>query len=100
MRTLTVQQVAALDGATIVDVREPDEVAAMSVPGAVTMPMSTLMDHLDELPEGTLHILCHSGGRSARVTAYLDEHGYDAINVDGGITAWHAAGLPTTASAG
>jgi len=56
--------------------------------------MSTLPEHLDELPEGTVYVLCHSGGRSAKVTAYLEQQGYDAVNVSGGITAWQAAGLP------
>ena len=39
-------------------------------------------------------MLCHSGGRSARVTQFLEQQGYDAVNVDGGILEWEAQGLP------
>jgi rhodanese-related sulfurtransferase len=56
--------------------------------------MGEIASRLDELPEGTIYVLCHSGGRSARVTQFLEQQGYDAVNIDGGITAWEAAGLP------
>ena len=95
MKSVTVEEAAALGSdATIVDVREPNEVAEVRVDGALTLPMSSLMEHLDELPDGTFYVLCHSGGRSARVTQALEQQGYDAINVEGGITAWEQAGLP------
>jgi rhodanese-related sulfurtransferase len=38
--------------------------------------------------------VCRSGARSARVTAYLIQAGWDAVNVDGGMRAWAAAGRP------
>jgi len=95
VNSLTPEQVAALDHPVIIDVREPDELARIRVDGAVAIPMGEITERLDELPEGTLHILCHSGGRSARVTQYLERNGYDAVNIDGGIMAWHQAGLPT-----
>jgi rhodanese-related sulfurtransferase len=47
------------------------------------------------VPTGTpVHIICQSGGRSARATATLTAHGYDAVNVEGGTSAWIAAGNP------
>jgi rhodanese-related sulfurtransferase len=94
MKSITPTEFAQLDGATLVDVREPAEVAEVAVEGAVLLPMSTFQEHLDELPDGTVHILCHSGGRSARVTQFLEQQGYDAVNVEGGITQWQAEGLP------
>jgi rhodanese-related sulfurtransferase len=39
------------------------------------------------------------GGRSAQVTQYLRQQGVDAVNVDGGMLAWEAAGRPLTADA-
>jgi rhodanese-related sulfurtransferase len=56
--------------------------------------MGELAERLDELPDGTIHVLCHSGGRSARVTEYLEQQGRDAVNIDGGIVAWAQADLP------
>ena len=78
----------------IIDVREPDEFAAGHVPGAVNLPMSTLGDHLDELPEGAFDVICQIGGRSARVVQALEARGFDATNVDGGTGEWAASGYP------
>ncbi|CAN5503966.1 rhodanese-like domain-containing protein [soil metagenome] len=94
MKSVTPQELAAIPGASIIDVREPDELRVVRTEAAIPMPMSTLMDHLDELPDGPLYILCHSGARSARVASYLEQQGYDAANVTGGILDWEAAGLP------
>jgi rhodanese-related sulfurtransferase len=94
MRSVTPEQFAALPGAALIDVREPDELRAVRTASAVPIPMGEIASRLDELPEGTIYVLCHSGGRSARVTQFLEQQGYDAVNIDGGITAWEAAGLP------
>ena len=79
---------------TLLDVREDDEWAAGHAPDAVHLSMSTLTGRLDELPAGPLAVICRSGGRSARVTAYLAGQGRDAVNVDGGMLAWEAEGRP------
>jgi rhodanese-related sulfurtransferase len=82
-------------GATLLDVREPDEWAAGHAPEAVHIPMSELAGRLGELPaEESVYVICRSGGRSARVTAFLNANGWDATNVDGGMQSWHAAGRP------
>jgi rhodanese-related sulfurtransferase len=39
-------------------------------------------------------VICHVGARSAQVAHWLRAQGYDAHNVDGGMIAWEAAGLP------
>ncbi|MGK9146500.1 rhodanese-like domain-containing protein [Plantibacter flavus] len=95
MQEITPTELSTLEQAVIIDVREADEVAVMSVPGALHLPMSSFLDHLEDVPrEETVYVLCHSGGRSARVTGYLEQQGYDAVNVTGGILAWSASGLP------
>ena len=94
MKSVTPQEFAALEGAALIDVREPNELAQVRTELAQPLPMSTLQDHLDELPDGPIYVLCHSGARSARVTQFLEQQGYDAINVEGGITEWEAQGLP------
>ncbi|MGH3771816.1 MAG: rhodanese-like domain-containing protein [Pseudonocardiaceae bacterium] len=84
--------------AVLLDVRENDEWAAGHAPGAVHVPMGQVARRLDELatmfPERPVYVVCRSGGRSARVTAYLTQEGWDAVNVDGGMRAWAAAGRP------
>jgi rhodanese-related sulfurtransferase len=74
----------------LLDVREPDEIATASIPWAITIPMGTIPERLGELPtDKPIAVLCHGGGRSARVTAFLNQNGYpDAVNVAGGIDAW------------
>jgi rhodanese-related sulfurtransferase len=94
MRSVTPLEFAALEGAHLIDVREPAELEAVRTEVAQPLPMSTLQDHLGELPEGTVYVLCHSGARSARVAQFLEQQGYDAVNVEGGILEWEAAGLP------
>jgi rhodanese-related sulfurtransferase len=79
--------------AVLLDVREDDEWAAGHAPGAVHVPMGDIPARLAELPaDDTLYVVCRSGGRSARVTAYLNANGWDAVNVDGGMQAWQAGG--------
>ena len=94
MKSITVQQLRERQGVPLVDVREPHEYAAGHVPGAVNLPMSTIGEHLDELPDGPFDVICQVGGRSARVTQALEARGYDPTNVDGGTGDWIAAGYP------
>jgi rhodanese-related sulfurtransferase len=50
---------------------------------------------LTDIPAtGTVYLMCAAGGRSAQATAYLEDQGYDAVNVTGGIIEWQRGGLP------
>jgi rhodanese-related sulfurtransferase len=72
--------------AVVLDVREDDEWAAGHIEGATHIAMGTVPTRLDEVPEGDpIYVTCRSGGRSARVTAWLNQNGYDAVNVGGGM---------------
>lgn len=88
------------EDAAIVDVREQDEWDAGHAPTAVHLPMGELAGRLDELPDGLVHVICRSGGRSARVTAYLNANGWEAVNVDGGMQSWAAEGKPMACASG
>ncbi len=95
MDTITVTELAALSEATIIDVREPDEFAQVRAAGAVNVPMSQIIERIDELPaDETLYVICAVGGRSAKVAEYLESRDYDVVNVEGGTYAWTDAGLP------
>lgn len=85
---------AALPADTVLlDVREQDEWDAGHAPNAQHIPMGELAGRLDELPaDSEVLVICRSGGRSARVTAYLNANGWDARNVDGGMQSWQATG--------
>ncbi|TIH36160.1 rhodanese-like domain-containing protein [Subtercola vilae] len=89
MNQITVDQLAILEEPTLIDVREPDEYTAGHVPGAVNHPLSELTGRIADVPnEGPVYVICQSGGRSAKATTLLIEHGIDAINIEGGTTAW------------
>lgn len=98
---ITVEQLAERLAADptlrIVDVREPDEFAEVRVPAAVSIPLSTVPDHLDELraASGDLIMICRGGGRSLQACEFLDQNGVEATNVAGGTMAWILAGHET-----
>jgi rhodanese-related sulfurtransferase len=84
--------------AVLLDVRESDEWTAGHAPGATHLPMSELTGRMDELPDhDPLYVVCRSGGRSARVVAYLAGQGYPAVNVGGGMQAWARQGREVVA---
>jgi rhodanese-related sulfurtransferase len=95
-------RVADLAGSEyLLDVREADEWQAGHAAQAAFVPMSTLIARLDEVPKDTdVVVVCKSGSRSAQVTAYLNQHGWNARNLDGGMHAWVAAGRPMVSEDG
>ena len=87
--------------AVVLDVREDDEWTAGHAPDAVHVPMTVLAGRLDDIPdEEPLYVICRSGGRSARVTAYLNENGWEAVNVAGGMLEWARRGRDVVADTG
>jgi rhodanese-related sulfurtransferase len=74
----------------LVDVREPWEIELASVAHTIHIPMGEIPSRHTELdPSKPVAVLCHSGGRSARVAAYLAQQGYPRVaNIEGGIDAW------------
>lgn len=94
---VTVQDLKAMiDGgaisrgeAILLDVREPHELAVSAIAGAVHVPMRQLPGEMARLDRTKRYaVLCRVGGRSAQVTAYLRQHGFDAVNITGGINAY------------
>jgi rhodanese-related sulfurtransferase len=94
MKSITVQQLRERTGTPLVDVREVDEFERGHVPGAVNLPMSSLGENLDQLPDEPFDVICQVGGRSGRVVEALAARGYDATNDHGRTGEWTAAGLP------
>ena len=84
------------EGATLVDVREVGEYEEVHIPGAQLLPMSQFVERWEELPQDQeLAVYCRSGGRSAMAVKALNERGYRAVNVEGGIDSWQEQGYPT-----
>lgn len=102
--SLSVAEFAALRAAgepyTLLDVREPEEVAAARFPESVVIPLGQLAARLSEIPAAPrpLIVHCKAGVRSAHAIGILAEAGAgdEAINLAGGLDAWLAAygGVP------
>lgn len=74
----------------LVDVREPFERDLAVVEPSLHIPMREVPDRLAEIPrDRTVVVLCHSGGRSALVAAFLEHQGFAHVaNLSGGIDRW------------
>ncbi|BAT61113.1 inner membrane protein YgaP [Variibacter gotjawalensis] len=100
VRDMTPEEVAA--GLTegrilLVDVREPNEIAAEAYPDAVDAPLSTFDPSQLPDPQGRQVVFaCRSGRRSITASLAAQAHGlpYKA-HLAGGIIGWKEAGLPT-----
>jgi rhodanese-related sulfurtransferase len=101
--TVAVDQIPA--DALLLDCREDDEWDAGHIDGATHVPMSEIPARLkygpgEIVPERTIVVVCKVGSRSAHVAAWLNDNGFDALNLDGGMLAWSAAGRPMTTDDG
>ncbi|MEL7157905.1 MAG: rhodanese-like domain-containing protein [Actinomycetota bacterium] len=78
------------DDGQLIDVREPDEVAEGTLPGARNIPLGELPARVAELDPGrTVVLLCRSGGRSTQAAEFLTASGFgDVVNLDGGMLAF------------
>ncbi len=88
------------EGLVVLDVREQGEFDAGHVAGALHVPLMDLPDRVGELPMEQVLVVCKVGGRSAQATGWLAQQGYDAVNLDGGMLEWDAAGRPMVSENG
>lgn len=78
------------DDGQLIDVREPNEVAGGTLPGAVNIPLGDLPARAGELDASRrVVLLCRSGGRSGQAAEFLAASGFgDVVNLTGGMLAW------------
>lgn len=85
----------------ILDVRTPSEFAAGHIAGAVDIDLNsaTFAKDVAKLdPKLPYFVYCHSGNRSAQAVEFMQQHNFNSIyELQGGISAWQAAGLPVSA---
>lgn len=83
----------------VIDVREPEEFAALSSTIARNIPLSSfnptaVAKIIDR--KSPVYLLCRSGSRSMYAAQILVSSGFEAVyNVAGGMNEWQAKGLPT-----
>jgi len=78
-----------LEGARIVDVREPEEWERYVLDQAERVPMRLVPVHMQRwTKDEDIYVLCAHGIRSAAVCDYLRQNGFaSAVNVAGGLAA-------------
>ena len=85
-------QQALAEGATLLDVREPNEQAKGTIPGARLIPLGQLRSRLSEIPKDRpLIVYCQSGQRSYYAARLFAQHGYDVRNLSGAYKTWQQA---------
>lgn len=87
-------------GCCLVDVREPVEHAEEHIAGAKLIPLGELAKRVSEINRDLpVVVTCRSGKRGAEAMEKLSALGIpDARNLEGGVLAWKAAGLPLNQS--
>jgi glyoxylase-like metal-dependent hydrolase (beta-lactamase superfamily II)/rhodanese-related sulfurtransferase len=87
------QRVAELPDLQVVDVRNPGEVAAGTIPNALTIPVGQLPSRLAELdPAKPTVVYCAGGYRSSVAASLLRQNGFsDVSDILGGFNAWDEA---------
>ncbi|WP_455217855.1 rhodanese-like domain-containing protein [Kaarinaea lacus] len=82
------------DKPRMIDVREINEIAAGTVPGAEPMPMASIPARMHELSrDEEVVFICRSGARSAQVCMFLQQQGFEnVINLRGGMMSWTRSG--------
>lgn len=74
---------------TLLDVRETWELGVASVPDVLHIPMGEVAERVHEIDrDQEIVVLCRSGRRSLEVAKYLQQNGFRAVNLAGGILAW------------
>jgi rhodanese-related sulfurtransferase len=80
------------DSQFLLDVRNPEEYQAGSIPNAVNIPLGQLRKRLGELPKDREIIVhCQSGQRSYFAARFLMQEGFIVRNLTGSYRTWKNA---------
>lgn len=93
-----VELMAIYKRVSVVDVRELDEYVDGHVPGAKHIPLSMVPLRNNEIDKTIKHyVICEAGGRSAQACTFLEQQGFDVVNIAGGTGSWRMMGAPLNA---
>lgn len=89
-----------LGGAMLLDVRPESESREASIPGGVRIGEAELRDSWMDLPrDRPIVAYCRRGNRSYDACGFLESKGFGKLaNLEGGVIAWEASGLPLEGS--
>jgi rhodanese-related sulfurtransferase len=91
----TVAEQLAAGSITLIDIREPHEREVSAIPGAAHLPIDRVAWNAHTLDWSRPVVFhCRLGWRAGMVAHAFHAIGRRAFNLDGGMLAWHEAGLP------
>lgn len=73
------------------DVRTVEEHRAGAIPNTPLIPVQELearIEELEQYKDKKIVVYCRSGNRSGKATAIMMKHGFDAVNLSGGMIKW------------
>lgn len=83
----------------IIDVRDPEEYRACHLPGAVNVPLETIVDAIPGVPhDEPVVVVCKGGMRSSMACARLAKAYRTMYNLKGGTDHWRELGYPGVSS--
>lgn len=96
--TITISEVrerVAKANPVLLDVRTPQEYEGPlgHVEGSILIPLQELetrLSELDQFKTDEIIVICRSGNRSGKATAFLRNNGFKALNMLGGMLKWNA----------
>jgi len=76
--------------AFLLDVRENEEFEFVNLNPDKQVTPREIQTIVSDLPKDKpIIVMCRTGGRSAAAAGYLETQGFNAVNMQGGIFAWH-----------
>ncbi len=81
----------------VLDVRTVGEYQSGHIKNSLLIPLQELNNRLNELKtkkEKKILVFCRSGNRSGQAQKILEQNGYNAVNISGGVISWSNNGLP------
>jgi len=93
------EKIAADSTILLLDVRTPSEWESTTghLRGAILIPVQELAARIGELDayrDRPVIVYCRTQNRSAHAVSFLNEHGFNATAMTGGITRWNAEERP------
>jgi rhodanese-related sulfurtransferase len=84
----------AAESTVVFDVREQDEYMRLHIPNTISLPITRLMQEVNDLSKQTdIYLVCRTGRRSLRSAQMLRNMGYANVKVlSGGLLGWEASG--------
>ena len=79
---MDIEKLIKEDNCTIIDVRTQEEYNYGNVPGSINIPLDEITSRMDEIKafKKPIVLCCASGGRSGRVTEFLEQNDIDCCN--------------------